>query len=125
MDKLETGNSEEDGTQPQQHLQYVGGSGGTGKSWFIQAIERVFTIKGVRKEMVITAMSGTAAAGIDGNTVHSALGLTFKDREDQGQENMPTARQRKANSAGAAENYSSSMRSARLGCIRCSRWIRS
>jgi hypothetical protein len=90
MDKLETGNSEEDGPQPQQHLQYVGGSGGTGKSWFIQAIERVFTIKSVREEMVITAMSGTAAAGIDGNTLHSALGLTFKDRADQGQENMPT-----------------------------------
>jgi hypothetical protein len=90
MDKLETGNSEEDGPQPQQHLQYVGGSGGTGKSWFIQAIQRVFTIKSVRQEMVITAMSGTAAAAIDGTTVHSALGLTFKDREKQGQENMVT-----------------------------------
>jgi hypothetical protein len=90
MDNLENGNADEDGLQSQQHLQYVGGSGGTGKSWFIGAIERVMTVKGVRKEMVITATSGTAAAGVNGNTIHSAIGLGFRDRNNQDQENMPT-----------------------------------
>ena len=30
MDKVQGGSSDDDGTQPQQHLQYVGGSGGNG-----------------------------------------------------------------------------------------------
>jgi hypothetical protein len=66
---------------PRDHFQYVGGSGGTGKSWLIKAIQTVIDIKGVKKEMVITATSGTVAAGIGGNTIHSAIGLTFKDRD--------------------------------------------
>ena len=72
-----------------QHFEYVGGSGGTGKSWVIKAIQTVFAIKGIKKEMVITATSGTAAAGIGGNTIHSTIGLTFKDRDGQVQEDMP------------------------------------
>jgi hypothetical protein len=72
-----------------QHFQYLGGSGGMGKSWAIKAMETMFTIKGIKKEMVITATSGTAAAGIGGNTIHSAIGLTFKDRDGQVQEDMP------------------------------------
>jgi PIF1-like helicase len=71
------------------HFQYVGGSGGTGKSWAIKAIQTVLSVKRVQKEMVITATSGTAAAGIEGNTIHSAIGLTFKDRDGQQQDNMP------------------------------------
>jgi PIF1-like helicase len=72
----------------QGHFQYVGGSGGTGKSWLINAIQTVITTKGVKKEMVITATSGTAAAGIGGNTIH-AIGLTFKNRDGQVQDSMP------------------------------------
>ena len=74
---------------PREHFQYVGGSGGTGKSWLIKAIQTVIDIKGMKKEMVITATSGTAAAGIGGNTIHSAIGLTFKDRDGQVQDSMP------------------------------------
>ena len=42
-----------------------------------------------QKDMVITATSGMAAAGIGGNTVHSAIGLTFRDRDGRVQDNMP------------------------------------
>jgi hypothetical protein len=80
---------EETTRRHRQHFQYVGGSGGTGKSWLIKAIQTVFAIKNAQKEMVITATSGTAAAGIGGNTVHSAIGLTIQDRDGQVQDNMP------------------------------------
>ena len=39
--------------------------------------------------MVITATSGTAAARIGGNTIHSTTGHMFKDRDGQVQEDMP------------------------------------
>ena len=52
-------------------------------------MQTVFSIKRTQKEMVITATSGTAAAGISGNTVHSAIGLTFRDRDGRVQDNMP------------------------------------
>jgi hypothetical protein len=32
-----------------QHFQYVGGSGGTGKSWVIEAMQAVFAVKGIKK----------------------------------------------------------------------------
>lgn len=64
-----------------QHLQYVGGGGGTGKSWLIDTLKDVFTVKHARNHLVITAMSGTAAAGIGGTTIHSAVGLSFKDND--------------------------------------------
>jgi PIF1-like helicase len=97
MDQLGGNENEEDKvfTEPrktikaQQHLQYIGGSGGTGKSWVIKAIQTVLSIKRAGKEMVITATSGTAAAGIGGNTIHSAIGLTFQDADSQVQCNMP------------------------------------
>ena len=98
MDQLDTNGNDDDEVlirskdateQPSQHFQYLGGSGGTGKSWGIKAIQTVFSIKRAQKEMVITATSGTAAAGIGGNTVHSAIGLTFRDRDGRGQDNMP------------------------------------
>nr|XP_036574312.1 DNA repair and recombination protein [Colletotrichum truncatum]XP_036582385.1 DNA repair and recombination protein [Colletotrichum truncatum]KAF6780724.1 DNA repair and recombination protein [Colletotrichum truncatum]KAF6791089.1 DNA repair and recombination protein [Colletotrichum truncatum] len=47
-----------------QHLQYVGGGGGTGKSWLIDTVKEVFAAKGASSRLVITATSGTAAAGI-------------------------------------------------------------
>jgi hypothetical protein len=57
--------------------------------YLIKAIQTVIITKRVKKETVITATSGTAAAGISGNTIHSAIGLTFKDRDGQVQESMP------------------------------------
>ncbi|KAH8659685.1 PIF1-like helicase-domain-containing protein [Ilyonectria robusta] len=77
--------------QPPQHLQYIGGSGGTGKSWLIETLKEVFAAKGSSKRIVITATSGTAAAGIGGNTIHSALGLAFKDQDGAAMESLPSA----------------------------------
>ena len=74
-----------------QHLQYIGGGGGTGKSWLIAAIKDVFAAKGASNQIVITATSGTAAAGIGGNTIHSAVGLAFKDQDGAAMENIPPA----------------------------------
>ncbi|KAK2005446.1 hypothetical protein LZ32DRAFT_673453, partial [Colletotrichum eremochloae] len=72
--------SHSDGEE-QQHLQYIGGGGGTGKSWLIDSIKQVFASKAASSQLVITAMSGTAAAGIGGTTIHSAVGLAFRDAE--------------------------------------------
>ena len=63
----------------------------TGKSWLIAAIKEVFAAKGVSNQIVITATSGTAAAGIGGNTIHSAVGLAFKDQDGVAMENIPPA----------------------------------
>ncbi|KAL4403586.1 hypothetical protein CABS03_15038 [Colletotrichum abscissum] len=64
-----------------QHLQYIGGGGGTGKSWLIDTLKEVFAAKEASSRLVITATSGTAAAGIGGTTIHSAVGLAFRDAE--------------------------------------------
>ncbi|KDN61753.1 putative conserved hypothetical protein [Colletotrichum sublineola] len=64
-----------------QHLQYVGGGGGTGKSWLIDTVKEVFAAKAASGRLVITATSGTAAAGIGGTTIHSAVGLAFRDAD--------------------------------------------
>jgi PIF1-like helicase len=68
-------------------MYYVGGSAGTGKSWLIDAMQTVFSTKNAQKEMVTT--SEMAAAGTGGNTIHSAIGLTFKESGGQVQDNMP------------------------------------
>lgn len=58
-----------------QHLQYVGGPGGTGKSRIVDALRDVFTARGQPHHLHITGTSGSAAAQISGTTLHSALGL--------------------------------------------------
>ncbi|KAF6806949.1 hypothetical protein CPLU01_15849, partial [Colletotrichum plurivorum] len=75
----------------QQHLQYIGGGGGTGKSWLIDSLREVFAAKGASSRLVITATSGTAAAGIGGTTIHSAVGLTFKDQDGVSSDTTMTA----------------------------------
>jgi hypothetical protein len=77
--------------RPPQHLQYIGGSGGTGKTWLIETLKDVCAAKGASKRIIITATSGTAAAGIGGNTIHSALGLAFKDQDGAEMESLPSA----------------------------------
>ena len=62
-----------------QHLHYVGGEGGTGKSRIIEAIVDMFRRKGQRHHIVLTASSGAAAANIGGVTIHSALRLGGDD----------------------------------------------
>jgi hypothetical protein len=45
--------SDETAGPEHQHLQYIGGGGGTGKSWLIAAIKEVFAAKGVSNQIVI------------------------------------------------------------------------
>ncbi|KAF6794973.1 DNA repair and recombination protein [Colletotrichum musicola] len=65
----------------EQHLQYIGGGGGTGKSWLIDTLKEVFVAKDAANKIVITATSGTAAAGIGGTTIHSAVGISFSESD--------------------------------------------
>ncbi|KAM4063874.1 PIF1-like helicase [Hirsutella rhossiliensis] len=60
--------------------QFVGGEGGTGKSRIIEALVELFNKKSLSNRLLITATSGTAAARINGITIHSACGFT----KDQG-----------------------------------------
>ncbi|KAM4064159.1 PIF1-like helicase [Hirsutella rhossiliensis] len=62
-----------------QLCQFVGGEGGTGKSRIIGALVELFSGKSLSNRLLITATSGTAAAQINGITIHSACGFT-KDR---------------------------------------------
>ncbi|KAJ3455137.1 hypothetical protein MRS44_013737 [Fusarium solani] len=58
-----------------QHLQYIGGLGGTGKSRIVDALRYVFAARGQSHHLQITGTSGSAAAQIGGTTLHSACGL--------------------------------------------------
>jgi hypothetical protein len=58
-----------------QHLQYIGGPGGTGKSRIVDALRYVFAARGQLHHLQITGTSGSAAAQIGGTTLHSACGL--------------------------------------------------
>ena len=55
-----------------QLCQFIGGEGGTGKSRIIEAIMELFVSKGIPHRLLVTATSGTAAAKINGITIHSA-----------------------------------------------------
>ncbi|KAK2684708.1 hypothetical protein QWA68_016710 [Fusarium oxysporum] len=55
-----------------QLCQFIGGEGGTGKSRVIKALVELFVSKGISNRLLITATSGTAAARINGITIHSA-----------------------------------------------------
>ena len=50
---------------------YIGGVGGTGKSYVVKAILRLFDLLGRRDEIVVGAPTGAAAILIGGNTIHS------------------------------------------------------
>ncbi|KAL6411732.1 hypothetical protein AUP68_04106 [Ilyonectria robusta] len=58
-----------------QLCEFVGGEGGTGKSRVIEALVDLFASKGISNRLLITATSGTAAAQINGITIHSACGI--------------------------------------------------
>jgi hypothetical protein len=66
-----------------QLCQFVGGEGGTGKSRVIATIAELFASKGISHRLLVTATSGTAAANIDGITIHSACGFS-KDTAPRG-----------------------------------------
>ncbi|KFG84187.1 hypothetical protein MANI_116079 [Metarhizium anisopliae] len=63
-----------------QLCQFIGGEGGTGKSRIIEAIVELFTRRDVEHRLLVTATSGTAAARINGITIHSAFNLSVEQR---------------------------------------------
>ncbi|KJZ70513.1 hypothetical protein HIM_10099 [Hirsutella minnesotensis 3608] len=65
-----------DGGNAGQLCQFVGGEGGTGKSRVIEALAELFASKDQSNRLLITATSGTAAARINGITIHSACGFS-------------------------------------------------
>jgi len=73
----------EGGTPPPQLCQFIGGEGGTGKSRIIEAVVELFASKRLSHRLLVTATSGTAAAGINGITIHSACSFS-KDSSRSG-----------------------------------------
>ncbi len=61
---------------------YIGGVGGTGKSYVIQAILHLFTVLGRRNEILVSAPTGAAAVLIGGYTIHSLLLLPNEENPD-------------------------------------------
>ncbi|OAA37016.1 hypothetical protein NOR_07292 [Metarhizium rileyi] len=59
-----------------QLCQFIGGEGGTGKSRVIEALVELFKSKEQPIRLLITATSGTAAARINGITIHFACGFS-------------------------------------------------
>lgn len=59
-----------------QLCQFIGEQGGTGKSPVIKALFGPFKSKEQPNRLLITAISGTAAAPINGITIHSAGGFS-------------------------------------------------
>ncbi|EKG08957.1 DNA helicase PIF1 ATP-dependent [Macrophomina phaseolina MS6] len=59
-----------------QLCQFVRGEGGTGKSRIIEALAELFAGKGISHRLLVTATSGTAAARINGITIHSACNFS-------------------------------------------------
>jgi hypothetical protein len=64
------------GKDTPQLCQFVGGEGGTGKSRVIEAIVALFASKGMSHRLLVTATSGTAAARINGITIHAACSVS-------------------------------------------------
>ncbi|KAM4061647.1 PIF1-like helicase [Hirsutella rhossiliensis] len=67
-----------------QLCQFVGGEGGTGKSRVIEALVELFASKDQSNRVIITATSGTAAARINGITIHPDLdGLRMPNQAER------------------------------------------
>ena len=64
---------------PDQLRMYLGGMGGTGKSWVIQALMTFFEMRDESHCIIVVAPTGNAASLIGGYTYHSVLGI-----DDQG-----------------------------------------
>jgi PIF1-like helicase/Helitron helicase-like domain at N-terminus len=76
----------------EQLLMGVFGEGGTGKSQLIRAIKAWFDHIHQQDRLVVTAMTGTAAAKIDGCTLHSGVGIPV-ERGDRGSRRISIAKQ--------------------------------
>lgn len=70
-----------------QLLIYIGGGGGVGKSWVILAIDMIFNAMGQSNRLQLTASTGSTAAGINGRTIHSAVGMQIMG--DRANNNSP------------------------------------
>ncbi|KID59322.1 arrestin domain-containing protein, partial [Metarhizium hybridum] len=77
MDRIREAQRE---TDVDQLCQFIGGEGGTGKSRIIEAIVELFARRGAENRLLVTATSGTAAARINGITIHSACNLSVEQR---------------------------------------------
>ncbi|KAK4233381.1 hypothetical protein C8A03DRAFT_38916 [Achaetomium macrosporum] len=77
LDERGTRLQEEHGKQ---HLQYVGGEGGTGKSRVIHAIKDMFRLKDGLHTLLLMGAGGNADALIGGVTLHSAANIPFEGR---------------------------------------------
>ena len=64
--------------KPEQLIMYIGGMAGTGKSQVIKALTEFFKRQNESHCIVITALTGTAAALVGGSTYHSILGINDK-----------------------------------------------
>lgn len=71
LDRVERGERE-----ISQLCQFVGGKSGTGKSRVIEALVALFSSKGMRHRLLVTATSGTAAARINSITIHLACNFS-------------------------------------------------
>ncbi|KAF5313723.1 hypothetical protein D9611_010075 [Ephemerocybe angulata] len=58
-----------------QLLMYIGGRGGTGKSYLIETVQLLFECLGKSDELRLGAYTGIAASLIGGNTLHSLLSI--------------------------------------------------
>ncbi|KAM4058295.1 PIF1-like helicase [Hirsutella rhossiliensis] len=75
LDQARQGGDAGDSGDAGQLCLFVGGEGGTGKSRVIEALVELFAQRDLSSQLLITATSGTAAARINGITLHSACGL--------------------------------------------------
>ena len=61
---------------------YLGGIGGTGKTWVIKALISMFDHRQGNHRFIVLAPTVTAAALLNGSTYHSILGIQlFKDND--------------------------------------------
>jgi hypothetical protein len=65
--------------QGEQLLMIVIGTAGTGKSYLINSIRRLFSIQGCNDGLRVTAPTGIAASNIAGSTIYSVLSLLLKN----------------------------------------------
>ena len=61
-------------TCPEQLKIYLGGMGGTGRTWVIKALISMFDHRQENHRFIVLAPTGTAAALLNGSTSHLILG---------------------------------------------------
>ncbi|GAQ02981.1 hypothetical protein ALT_0302 [Aspergillus lentulus] len=73
-----------DSSRRNQTLLYVGGEGGTGKTQIVKAIVAGMKLIGRKDEVVLMALTGSAADNIGGNTYHTSLGISIDRSRETG-----------------------------------------